>query len=157
MIAIMAVLGGIGIWGVNALTGRPAQQCAQKIVYSLERHRATAMGKAYTLYRLREGSDGKIYVDEYVSNDAPINPSSMTPSTSVEIGAAGVKLQYTVGGAPDQHDVTPGAPLDLAFERGSGSFKDLPGGGQCTSITASRGGRSFTVKLIPLTGKVYIE
>ncbi len=153
VVAIIAVVGGVGIWGINAMSGKPAQQCAQKIVYSLERHRTSAMAKVDAVYMLYENG-GRIYVNEYLTNDpGGVNLSTMSPVTTTEIGASGVEVQYTLGADPALHDL----PLYLAFDRGSGAFKTQPGGGYCTKIIVKRGGREHTVTLVPLTGKVYIE
>lgn len=153
VIAIMAVVGAVGIWSINAMTGKPAQQCAQKIVYSLERHRTSAMGKVDALYVLRE-SGGKVYVDEYLTNDAGgVDTTTMSPATTTEIGSTGVQVQYQLGADPTLHDL----PLSLSFDRSSGAFEKQPGGGYVTRIVARRGGREYEVTLVPLTGKVYID
>lgn len=152
VVAIMAVVGGVGIWGINAMSGKPAQQCAQKVVYSLERHRTSAMSKVDAVYKLYE-SGGKIYVDEYLTNDAGGVDLSASPTTTTEIGASGVKVQYTLDAAPDLHEL----PLYLSFDRSSGAFKKQSGGSYCTQIIVKRGGREHTVTLVPLTGKVYIK
>lgn len=150
VVAILAVVGGVGIFGLNAITGRPAQQCSQKIVYSLERHRVSAMGKMQSKYVLRTDGD-KVFVDEYLKNgDGDLG----TPSTS-EVGSSGVKITYTCGS--DEHELADGAPLTLEFDRSSGAFKPQADGTYCTKIVAKRGGREFEVTLVPLTGKVYIE
>lgn len=152
VVAIMVVVGGIGIWSFNAMTGKPAQQCAQKIVYSLERHRTTAMGKLKAQYRLVE-ENNKVYLEEYIGND-PDNPDAPPAlSSRVEIGSSGVKVQYTMDANADLHDL----PLTLEFDRSSGAFKQQPGGGYCTNIIVKRGGREHEVTLVPLTGKVYIK
>lgn len=151
VVAIIAVLGGVGIWGLNAMTGRPAQQCAQKIVYSLERHRTTAMGKVQAEYWLVEDNN-RVYVEEYLCNDPAVG---LALANRVEIGSSGVKVQYMLGTDPTLYDLT--QPLKLAFDRSTGAFKPQPGGGYCTKIIAKRGGREFEVTLVPLTGKVYID
>ena len=155
VIAIIAVLGGVGIWGINALTGRPAQQCSQKIVYSLERHRTTATGKVSALYELCE-KDSKIYVREWVSNGSNPIDTSAAPSSEIQIGAVGVTVEYTVGSDPTRNNIRD-FPLRLSFDRSSGSFKPLAGGGYCKKIYVSSGGREYSVTLVPLTGKVYID
>ena len=60
VITIMAIVGSVGLMGLNAMSGRPAQQTAQKLIYSLERHRVTAMGKVDASYILRVEASGKI-------------------------------------------------------------------------------------------------
>ena len=151
VVAILAVLGGVGIWGVGAMTGKPAQQCAQKIMYSLERHRMTAMGKVSAKYELYE-KDRKVYLKEYVGND-PEHPENLSVTQDKEIGAVGVEVKYKLGSGDELKDL----PLTLEFDRSSGSFKTQAGGGYCTRIIVSRGGRDYEVALVPLTGKVYID
>lgn len=152
VIAILAVLGGVGIWGINTLTGRKAQQCSQKIVYSLERHRTTAMGKANAQYWLKVNGDGKVCVEERVTNDA----SAGWSVTTTEIGSAGVKVKYTLDTDSIPKDISVD-PLKLEFDRSSGAFKTQDGGGYCNEIYVSHGGKEFNITLVPLTGKVYIK
>lgn len=155
VIAIIAVLGGVGIMSFNAITGKPAQQCAQKIVYSLERHRTSAMSKVYSQYKLYVGADKKIYLQEFVSNTDP--SAAMDPA---ELGAAGIEVKYECvdsSGNVVVRDLETN-PLVLSFDRGSGAFKKL--GAEdlyCQKIMVSRGGRTYEVTLVPLTGKVYID
>lgn len=149
VVALIAVLGGVGIWGINAMLGKPAQQCAQKIVYSLERHRTTALGKVEAEYHLVQ--DGScVYLEEYVTNDSA---AGLVRTSRVEIGSAKVKVQYTIDSEATRRDL----PLKLVFDRSSGAFKPQDGGGYCTKIFVSSGGREHQVTLVPLTGKVYID
>lgn len=148
VIAIMAVLVGVGVWGVNAMTGRPAQQCGQKIIYSLERHRTTAAGKVDASYTLRVDAQNRIIMDEYVSNDG-------TGSTSSSVlGSGYVTVTYVCGGSTYN---LKDDPLTLQFDRSSGSFKKQADGTYCTQIIAASGGRTVEVSLVPLTGKVFME
>lgn len=151
VVAIMAVLGGVGIWGINAMTGKPAQQCAQKIVYSLERHRTTSMSKVEAKYKLvRDPINDRVFYEEYIRND--LN-EDFVRSARVEIGDSKTKVQYLLGSDPTRLEL----PLELAFDRSSGSFKTQTGGGYCTKIIIMRGGREYEVTLVPLTGKVYTD
>ena len=152
VIAIIAVVTSVGVMGVNAMTGRPAQQCAQKVVYSLERHRTTAMGKVDASYTLRwDASQNQVMLDEYVKNEGA-GTTSTTP-----LGAGGVKLFYITSADATEHSLEAEGSLTLSFDRSSGAFKPLASGAFCTEIIAKRGGREFSVKLVPLTGKVYID
>lgn len=151
VIAIMSVVGAVGIMSVNAMTGRPAQQCAQKIVYSLERHRASAMGKEGASYVLKVVS-GKIACEESFTT------KGATTTTVSELGASGITITYELNdGTVKTLDDT--NSLTLAFDRSSGAFKPQTSGGSdyCTKITVRRGGRDFVITLVPLTGKVYID
>ncbi|MBR1930732.1 MAG: hypothetical protein IJ833_04545 [Lachnospiraceae bacterium] len=155
VIAIVAVLGAVGITTINAITGRPAQQCGQKIVYSLERHRMTAMSKVSASYSIEvDDSTGKVVCVERISN------GGTTTTSRVEIGSAQVSVSYKLegSGAPaDAVSVSSGHPLTLEFERSTGAFKRQADGTYCTKIYAKSGGRTVVVTLVPLTGKVYID
>lgn len=151
VVAIMAVLLAVGIMSVNAMSGKPAQQCAQQLMYSLERHRTSAMGKVNSQYVLRVNGSGKIVADEYLTNADSL--TGVDPKT-VEVGASGNKVTYVCGGATYSLDER---PLTLQFDRGSGSFKAQADGTYCTEIIIKRGGREHKVTLVPLTGKVYID
>ncbi len=151
VIAIMVVVGAIGIMSINAMSGKPAQQCAQQMMYSLERHRTSAMGKVNSQYVLRVSGSGKIVADEYLTNEDSL--SGVTPKT-LEVGSSGNKVTYVCGGTTYSLEDT---PLTLKFDRGSGSFKPQADGSYCTEISIKRGGREHKVTLVPLTGKVYID
>jgi prepilin-type N-terminal cleavage/methylation domain-containing protein len=152
VVAIMAVVTGVGVMGINSMTGRPAQQCVQKIAYSLERHRTSAMGKADAKYVLRvDSSTGKIVCDEYFSNSAS---GFGTPTTS-EVGGSKITVTYECKDGTTH--LLADEPLTIIFDRSTGAFKASVGGSYCTKITAARGGREYSITLVPVTGKVYID
>lgn len=151
VVAIIVVLGAVGIWGVNAISGKPAEQCAQQIIYSLERHRTSAMGKVNAKYVLYVDGSGKIMVDEYLTNNAAFG----APIRKIEVGATRNVVTYTTSTGAT-YDLESN-PLTLRFDRGSGSFQKLADGSYCQSISIKRGGREYTVAFVPLTGKVYLD
>lgn len=160
VIAIIAVVGAVGIMSFNVMTGKPAQQCAQKLVYSLEKHRTTSASKVDAYYVLSYNAATKeIIAEEFVSNDLSLGYTSIGRSA---IGAANVEVTYYVSGDATAYNLNTGA-ITLRFDRSSGAFKQLSStntatnGKYCTKIVASRGGRDFEVTLVPLTGKVYID
>lgn len=151
VIAIIVVVGAVGIMSVNAMSGKPAQQCAQQVVYSLEKHRTSAMGKVKAEYVMSvDSSTNKIIAKEYLSNSNTYGDPKV-----YELGAAGIKVTYVTGDGVT-HDLAT-EPLTLQFERSSGAFKKLASGQYCNKIIIERGGRTHEVTLVPLTGKVYID
>lgn len=154
VVAIIAIVGAVGITSFNLLTGRPAQQCSQQLMYSLERHRTSAFGKVQSQYVLRVDSSTKaIVADEYLGND---DAMPKAPSQTIEIGSSKVMVTYT-DSSGKTYDLAKD-PLTLQFNRSTGAFKPtLPGALHCTSITLKSGGREYTVNLVPLTGKIYID
>lgn len=153
VLAIMTVAGGAMLIGIGMISGKPAQKCSQKIVYSLERHRTTAMGKVDTEYKLYVGADGAIWLDEKVwEKNAP--PAAPDRTSSIPIGEKSVTVTYVCGSATQD---LASAPLTLKFRRGSGGFQPQAGGDYCTEIKVSKAGKDYTIELVPLTGKVSIK
>ncbi|MCM1089691.1 MAG: type II secretion system GspH family protein [Butyrivibrio sp.] len=160
VVAIIAVVSAVGIMSFNAMSGKPAQQCAQKLVYSLEKHRTTSASKVGAYYVLSfDPATKEIVAEEFVTNDLSLGYTSIGKSA---IGAANVEITYYVDGDAAGHSLSAGA-ITLSFDRTSGAFKQLSSsntatnGRYCTKIVASRGGREFEVTLVPFTGKVYID
>lgn len=154
VVSIITVLAGVGIYGVSLMSGQPAKQCAQKIMYSLERHRTTAMSKVEAKYVLEE-ENGKVYFREYVVDGAvkAADGGTWILKSEAEVGSSGVEVVYTVDADPTPQPL----PLELRFNRSSGAFEPLTVGKYCTHIIAERGGKEFKLTLVPLTGKVYID
>ena len=151
VVSIITVLAGVGIYSVSLMSGKPAMKCAQKIMYSLERHRTTAMSKVGAKYLLEQDGD-KVYFREYVIDGADASGAWVLNSQS-EVGSSGVTVTYML-----DSDTTPQPlPLELEFDRSSGAFKPQASGRYCTRIVASRGGKDYKLTLVPLTGKVYID
>lgn len=148
VIAIMTVVGGAMFYGVGMISGKPAQKCAQKIVFSLDRHRTTAMGKMDSSYTLRVDGD-QIVLDEYIKTSA-----TESSNTTVPVGSSGVTVKYTCGGT--EKDLA-SESLVLGFERGSGAFRKQADGTYCTEIKVSKAGTEYIIDLVPLTGKVSIR
>lgn len=151
VLAIMTLAGGAMLIGIGMISGRPAQKCSQKIVYSLERHRTTAMGKVDTEYKLYVGADGAIWVDEKIWEHSGSAPDRVN---SVPVGEKTVTVTYVCGGVTQN---LASAPLTLKFRRGSGGFQPQAGGDYCTEIKVSKANKDYTIELVPLTGKVSIK
>jgi len=149
VVAIMAIVGGGLYIGINAISDKPSQQCAEKLVQSLNRHRTTAMGKKSTSYKLTV-EDERIVVYETVegSTTGPVPISDRT-----------VDVYYTIAGTETK--LSAAAPLTLEFKRGSGGFEKVAGKGDyCTQLRVIRGDKANTeyiVELSSLTGKVNIK
>lgn len=151
VVAIMAVVGSVGIMGINAMSGKPAQKCSQQIIYSLEKHRTSTMGKINAKYVLTTDDNGKVIAEEYLTNEDTM-PSD--PTTVHKLGDKRTKVTYICNGTMKN---IADNPLTLQFNRSSGAFEQQADGTYCTQIIVQRGGRTYNIKLVPLTGKVYAE
>lgn len=160
VIAIIGVVATVGIWGLNAVSSRPAQQCSQKLIYSLERNRVTVMGKSDAYYKVWINDKDRVIFEEGVSNTAADDHGNYTYSvTSSEIGNSRVKLSYLTSGG--EVAMGRGDSLTIRYDRGSGAFKsftDQDGNSLVvTGLVAQSGGKRFVVRLVQVTGKVYLD
>ncbi len=155
MVAILSVLVGTMSFGINMITRRPVEACAQKLQAAISETRVTTMGKTNTYL--------EIYMDEGLITVKKVYSGNSTVSV---IGDQDVKLQYRItgdaeGSYRDLGDYT--NKLVLTFDRSSGGFKDLSAmgdaynGKKCIEIKISKGDTVKILKLIPLTGKVTME
>ncbi len=151
VIAIMGVVAAVGLWGLGSLSGRPAQQCAQRIAYSLERHRISSMGKVDAYYTISVDDKGRIIGTEGLRSTAT-EPATYVETKS-ELGTNRVKLYYE-NSAGDRTEV-PESGITFKFDRGSGAFQNsyFP----CVRLVAVSGGREVKIELVKLTGKVYLD
>ena len=72
--------------------------------------------------------------------------------SETRIGDADLEIKYAVSGG-GYTTLPVGASLEISFNRSSGAFNPLPGGGYCTEIVISKGGREKKLTLYYLTGK----
>jgi len=149
VLALITVVGGAMFYSISLISGKPAQKCAQKIVYSLDRHRTTAMGKVDSSYTLTRDSDDRVVLVESVTENGGV-----VNTTTVPIGEKSVTVKYVCDGV--ETDLASG-DLVLGFERGSGAFKKQSNGKYCTEIKVSKSGTEYVITLVPLTGKVSIN
>ena len=149
VLALMTVVAGALMYGIGLISGKPAQKCANKIVFSLDRHRTTAMGKVDTSYTLKTDSDDTIILVESVKEaDGTVNV------TTIPVGENTVEVTYNCGGTVKN---LKDEDLVLKFVRGSGAFAKQADGTYCTEIVVSKAGKVYTIELVPLTGKVHIN
>lgn len=154
VIAILAVVAVFGIAGLGYVFGTNARACANKLYTAVGRTRITTMGKEETALRIyRDGATGPYYKQELIDGVAG-NPE--------EVGKATLVLTYTV-----KDDTTPIAidgtqELVIAFDRGSGSERVATvsdGTNDHTSVLCERievtgGGRTYSLGIVPATGKI---
>lgn len=155
VIAIIAVLGGTIVYGVGMISGKPAEVCANKLASALQNDRVTAMGKMDARLELYT-KDGGIWIKE----------ADGSKTTAVQIGDAGVELQYRITG--DAEDVyrnlgDEAHPLILSFDRSTGAFHDLSemdaslAGKYCLEIKCSKAHKIKRLMLSWLTGKISVQ
>lgn len=155
VMAIMAVLAGGTLIGIGMVSGKAADECANKLFQTIQSNRMTAMGKYSASLSVYKDTDGVIWVMETVDG---------VDKTPIQIGSSGVSVQYRVTGDGDSAWRNLGddaSPLILSFDRSNGSFKDLESMGladkYCLEIRCSKANKVKVIKLYHLTGKIAIE
>lgn len=151
VVAILSIVAGGITLGIGFITGKPADECANKLRAALQSNRMTTMGKLSAKLEICVEDDG-IYIKETIGTAGEASEKVST----TRIGDAGITIKYTVSGGSSV-ELTPGSSLELSFNRGSGAFNPLPGGGYCTEIVISKGNTVKTLKLYYLTGKIELQ
>lgn len=155
VVAIMSILVGAAGYGLGLISGKPAEECAQKIIFSLEQSRTRAMGKDSVTYRLhKDSATGMVMVEEAVKVKST-DPEAKTLTT---LGSKDVTVKYILknaSGLEVTKDLS-AQQLLLEFDRSTGGFKSTPEG-DCIKISVSKSYKTVDITLVPPTGKVYIE
>ena len=153
VVALITLMAGLMGFGISLIASKPAQQCAQKIMYSVERNRVKAMGKMSSQLKFYMDG-GKVYVVEAVEKNQTSGLVSSTPS---EIGdKVTVVVTFADGSTSDLSSYSSSAPLIVEFTRDSGSLKKT-GSTYVKSFTVSKGSKVHTVSIEKLTGKVTMQ
>ena len=154
VVAIMSVLIGITGFGLGMINGKPADECAQKITYSLQNSRTKAMGKYALTYELYMEGD-VLKVKETVQND----PSDAAVDSISTVGAKGVTATYKLSGDTTEYSISGTNKLVIRFDRAGGGFApvDPTTGKYCEEIKISKASTTRTITLVPPTGKVTLD
>ena len=156
VVAIMSVLTGVLAVGVSMALSKPADECAEKIVSTLNGARITTMGKQEIKMTFRM-KDQCVWLEEIITDSAGTQSKKES-----QIGQKGVKVEYKLEGDTTYTELD-GTGIILSFKRSTGGFQNVyipPGadtGKHCVEIKVSKGSRDKIIKLAYLTGKVTIE
>lgn len=151
VVAILAIVAGGVAMGLGFVTGKSVDECANKLRAAIQSNRTTTMGKLSAKLEICVKADG-IYVKETVGTAGEAAPRV----SETRIGDADLEIKYAVSGG-GYTTLPVGASLEISFNRSSGAFNPLPGGGYCTEIVISKGGREKKLTLYYLTGKVELQ
>lgn len=154
VIAIMSVLTGVMAIGVTLALSKPADECAEKMVSTLNNARITTMGKQGITMKFYKASDGSIQLEEKII----AKDGSVKSKKTSKIGQSGVKVEYRLSGE-STFNTLDSTGITLEYKRSTGGFKPLPGttGSYCEEIKVSKGNREKVITLAYLTGKVTIN
>lgn len=146
VIAIMAVVMGMGLIGLNLIASGNVRSCANELKTSIGHVRITTMGKTNTSLKIYQGTDG-YYKQEIVTQ----GDGTITNEEPIKIGKSTVGLTYeTKDGTSGTIDST---GIVFTFNRENGK-EATP---YYNLITVTGGGYTSKVVIVPATGKVYLE
>lgn len=156
VIAIMSVLTGVMAIGVTLALSKPADECAEKMVSTLNNARITTMGKQEITMRFYADSDG-IKMQEVIKAKAADGSLTTISDKTSKIGQAGVLVEYRLNGESDYPHTLDSTGITLSFKRSTGGFNTVNGTNYCEAIRVSKGTREKFITLAYLTGKVTIN
>ncbi len=150
VVTIMIILSAVGIIGVNMISGKPAERCAESIKVSLTSNRTTALGK-YKAEMCLVYTGGKYMVQE----TAYKQDGSVEYTKDYTVGDKDVKVEYSLTSSTTGYSDLPATGLKISFDRGSGAVED-PSKTNDLYIRCSKAGKQYIVQLYHLTGKAVI-
>ncbi len=153
VIAIMSIVIVGAIIGVGAITGKPAEKCANQISAVLNSCRNASMGKL--------GSKVSFYYDA-AAGKVIATEQFGTSSKQYPISDAGVKFEFLIEGESTNRELD-STPLVITFDRSSGGIAPLNDdnatalrGKVLKKIILSKADKCFELKISSLTGRVEI-
>lgn len=150
VIAIMSVVISVGVTSYGLVVGQNIKGCTADVQGYIAQTRVQALSRAdasLTLYTSNKG----VFVN------------LSTEGRDVKIGRPSIEIKYTTvnrtTNATTEVELSETEKLVLRFDRSTGAFQPINGTTDtyCTSIILTSGGRIRTIKLIPQTGKYYLE
>lgn len=152
VLAIISVLAGTVSYGLSFSSGKPAEECAQKVVSVLQHARTTTMGKYKVIIQIKNDA-GLISVEQNVYR-SQMDYNNATPDvTETTVGAMGVSFEYSSNGT-DYTQLGEGAVLTLEFSRSTGALKDNGTGAYWQYFRISKAHTVKNIEIVPLTGRI---
>ena len=163
VVAMLAILTGVGVYGIGQLTGFRARETADEITSSLSKNKIETLGKAkssggmaWEIYR-----DGKYtYVrtvydagtgSEYYSNSEEVNKNNI----KINIGLRRYNNDHTAS-ATSWQELNDGEAFRIYFNRSTGALCTASGGVMDRNpiIQIKYGRKQYEVEVVSKTGKV---
>lgn len=137
VLAIMSIIGVAAYMTTAMATDKQVNECALKLVSSIEQTRNLTLGKQSGYVHISQASGDYVYVQMYIDGKAY--------GDLVAVGRPGITVY--VGGTK-LTDMATG--VDIAFERSNGSLK----GASPTEIQVTNGRRTMKITIDSYTGRV---
>ncbi len=154
VVAILALFTGGITYSINWASGKAAEECAQKLAYSLQQARTMAMGKNSITVTIKKDGDGYIVTETEIVSNTDSTPTTETKSSRV--GKKTVTVKFSDGSSERELDT---GGVQLVFDRASGALKTLNGaeaGATSPLFTISKGNTLRKVEIVPITGRISV-
>lgn len=162
VVVIMSTMIGAVGFGISMISGRPAEECAQKLCSALQHARTITMGKNTTSITISMNAEGQIVASEVSVRilDMDENPDSVDSEIRESVvGEKDVSVSFLFKDGTSEN-LTASTPLFLEFDRGSGKLKTTQVNGvdraDCIRITISKANTTRYIVITPVTGKVSV-
>ncbi len=148
-LAIVGIVSVGGLYSISVVTGQNIKSCAKKLESAINETRVFALSKSQAKMELYTNADG-VFVKVYADASAT--------GTEEKIGKTGISIKYE-DTAGNEVELNSGTTLTISFDRSSGAFRPLTGSTDkyCEAVILEEGSRKYTLRMIPQTGKFYLE
>lgn len=175
VIAIMAIMIGVGILSISLLFGTQARGCSQKVSSMLNETKTGCLSRfdeTMTLTYCTKGQDGnksfttdgyyaisKIYTINKNGDRVPVGNNSSTEVRSMGSGNVVITVYLSDGSS---FELGTDKEITISYDRSSGAFDPVIVDGSQTSnyiekITFTSGTRTYTITMVKETGKHTLE
>ena len=158
VVAIMSIFIGTVGYGLSMISGKPAEECGQKLLSALQHTRTITMGKKDTTITIFMDAEERIAVKEVAVKLLDNDGNTTTEERESVVGAKGVAVICTMSDGSTVN-ITGTNTVELKFDRGSGALRSTRVNGidnstVCTLITISKGDKIRYITITPVTGKL---
>lgn len=158
VVAIMSVFIGVMGYGISMISGKPAEECAQKLLSAIQHTRTITTGKQDTTITIFMDSEERIVTKEVSVRLLDNDGNTTTEERESVVGAKGVSVICTMSDGSTVN-ITGANTVELKFDRGSGALRSTRVNGidnstVCTLITISKGDKIRYITITPVTGKL---
>lgn len=161
VVAIMSTMIGVLSFGLSLVSGKPAEECAQKLASVIQHTRTITMGKNMTTITIYMDAEGKIVAREESERLIDNDGNGVTDVKETVVGEDGVRVVCHLEGGGET-EITGSNEVELLFDRGSGALKMVKingtDRGKCRiEIEISKANKTKYIVIIPVTGKLSIQ
>lgn len=145
VVAIIIVLSTAAALSMAAVSGKPAEQCAQSLKVEILSNRTVSLGKKDATLTISKQSDGIHVTEAYTLDSGSVTNDRVIAPNTVDISFSSDGSSYTAIDA---------SGIVLEFDRSSGSLKNYSSN---IFFKSTKAGKTYKVTVYQLTGKAIAE